>query len=239
MKKLLSIIMIFILIAPSNILVYGQENYFRVIKENAYLYETPSKQNILFQLPYSYYVKVLQEKGDLYQIEIYGEENTPSFFGYTEKENLFQDDLEVISPYPVETVKTCISTIMYSDAECKEKQNYIFPEKTLNYYGEITVAEETVYLIGYGERIGYVKKNDLYPFTLPLHSNPLTFLKKEEVEETISTAIEEQQNNEESLLSLSIICCLIVAGIIGIYVAVRKKDKPKRTINYYDENDYE
>ncbi|MBQ0099512.1 MAG: hypothetical protein KBS91_03080, partial [Firmicutes bacterium] len=205
------------------------------------LYETQDKSTVLFILPYTYYVNVLGEKGNLYKVEIYGEGSSPSFLGYTEKENLMLETMEVISPYPKLQITTSASTILYSDCYCTDKLNYIFPDRKLTYYGSIENIDGSLsYLISYNDKLGYVKESAVYPFSIPNHPNPLTFIKEEENTETISNNLEEKTNySNNDLLKIGIFCSLLVAGVLGLYIAFRKKEKKPKTVNYYDENDYE
>ncbi len=244
MKRILYILLIIFLLFPKSYVKADSGTYYRIIKEDAKLYETTSKKTVLFILPYTYYVKVLGEKGDLYKIEIYGEDSSPSFFGYTEKENLMLETLEVFNPYPNIEITTSNSTILYSDGKCTDKLNYIFPDRNLTYYGKVINNDMTTsYLVVYGEKLGYIKEDAVYPFTVSYHPNPLTFLVEEE--EEVQETVKKEENKEETnysnndLLKIGIISCLIVAGVLGLYVALRKKEKKAKTVNYYDENEYE
>lgn len=241
MKKIVLFLILIFLPLPNIHVKAESSSYYRVIKENANFYETIDKSSVLFILPYTYYVKVLGEKGNLYKIEVYGEGSSPSFFGYTEKENLMLETMEVLSPYPNVQITTAMSTILYSDSYCTDKLNYIFPERNLTYYGSVENIDGSLsYLILYGDKLGYIKESAVYPFTFPNHPNPLTFLKEEENTETLATDTEEKTNySNNDLIKIGIFCSLLVAGILGLYVALRKKDKKTKTVNYYDENEYE
>ena len=60
MKKLL-ILLLFILLPTYNHTVYAEvdgEFYGKIASENVYLYSSPSSTSPLFQLPYSYFVKI-------------------------------------------------------------------------------------------------------------------------------------------------------------------------------------
>lgn len=244
MKRIIIFLLLIFLFFPKAYVHADGTEYYRVIKENANLYESPSMTTVLFILPYTYYVNVIGEKGNLYKIEIYGEGSAPSFFGYTEKENLMLETMEVSSPYPKIQIMTSMSTVLYSDAFCTDKLNYIFPERKLTYFGSVYNDDGSLsYLICYGEKLGYIKENAVYPFSIPNHPNPLTFIKEEKEEdnqEASSKDVTESTNySNNDLLKIGIFCSLLVAGVLGLYVAVRKKDKKTKTVNYYDENDYE
>lgn len=253
MKKSLSkvsiLLFICFLFSPTTFYAKAEQtkNYYRVIKEDAPFYESSSMQNILFFLEYTYYVNVIAEHGDLFQIEVFGDQNSPSFIGYTKKENLFKDDLAITNPYPSLSIKTCTSTVLYTDTHYLNKQVYLFAERNYTYYGKnYDNANNVLYLIGYEDKIGYVKESSVYPFIVENHPNKLTFLQVEEPKQEVPTVSPNQEikdksvfADENTLIKVGIICSLIVAGGIGLYVVTRKKEvKPKHT-NYYDENEYE
>lgn len=246
--KTIFLFLTIILIVPNTFFAKAQssKNYYRVITEDANFYESSSMQSTLFYLQYTYYVNVIAEVGELYQIEVYGGENSPSFIGYTKKENLYKDDFEITSPYPNASVKTCCSTILYNDTNYLNKQVYLFPERSFTYYGKnYDSVGNVLYLIGYEDKVGYVKESSLYPFSIDNHPNELTFLKKEPVEQVNGADTEIVEDNtkpktdENTLLKVGIICSLIVAGGLGLYVVLRKKEHPQRKVSYYDENEYE
>jgi hypothetical protein len=94
-----------------------------------------------------------------------------------------------------------------------------------------------LYFVGYNSRLGYVKETDLYPFTVPNHPNELSFLTPEQPSNNPQPAPE--QNNDFFSLKAIIVLCLIFAGIIALFIALKVKPEKNVAISYYDENDYE
>ena len=101
--------------------------------------------------------------------------------------------------------------------------NFLLPDGTHCFY------------VSYGGDLGYVKESDVSPFTIPNHSNPLTFIPEE-----TPPPLEEPTTSNDSVdtLRIIIIASLIFAGLSGLVVVIKKR--PSVPVNtYYDENDYE
>ena len=214
---------------------HADGEFLRVITENTPLYEDKVKSKLLFYLPYTYYVKVLSVEGDVAHIE-YAGEFAPAIDGYADYSALFSDGLTVENPYPALTLKTCKTATFYSDLNLTESTRYIFPERTLYYYGFIRLKDAYIYCVSYGGGLGYVKEDCLYPFTLNDHPNELTFLKAEETSKEIPEEEKESANDNSFILRIIVIGCLILAGLIAAF-AVKKPKKPD-ALSYYDENDF-
>lgn len=218
--------------------------YLRVITDDTPFYQYPNQENCLFYLPYTYYVKVLGEDGDMLHVECFGD-NLTAIDGYVPSNLLFDDDLTVVSPYVDITLTTAVSSVLYSSTSLDNPIQYVFAERQMQYYGSYKVDGQTLYYVGYNGRLGYVKESDVYPFEIVNHPNELSFIKVEEppLQETPDTeTLTETPTNENDFFSLKVIIvvCLLFAGIVALFVALKTKPQNK-TINagYYDENDYE
>ncbi|MBE5756205.1 MAG: hypothetical protein E7342_00215 [Clostridiales bacterium] len=209
-------------------------SYARVIKEVGF-YKTTSDEKPLFYLPYSYYVKVLEEGAVFSKIECFGENSlSPSLEGFALTDDLVKEtSLEVFSPYLSFTIETASYTPLYQDINFDKISQYLFENRTLNYYGYNKVNGGYVYFVEYNGKLGFVREESIKPFTLPLHENPIDV-------PVVTPPNEEVQNENDNSNSLSVIILvltLVLTVAVIIYIFVPKK--PKLNTGYYDENDFE
>lgn len=215
-----------------------KSEYLRVITEDTPFYEDKSEDAPLFYLPYTYYVKV-KEYGEVFTRVEYAAEGF-AIDGYVPTDKLFDDGLEVQNPFPQITVLTASTATLYSSAETTFSVQYIFGGRTLYFYGtNFSPQGKTLYYVAYNDRLGYVKEEDLVPFTLSYHPNELTFLKPEPVEEPKTEEPEQPSAQAVFDLRIAIFAVLGLAGLIALIVAGSRKPKTSPAASYYDENDYE
>lgn len=215
-----------------------KDRFLRVIDDGTAFCQDEDCSEPLFFLPYTYYVKILSESETSYQVRYCGDGGIPSLDGYVEKTKLFDDSLSVVNPYPTLKITTSADCPFYSDKTCATPVQYVFAERTLYYYGYLKTNDGSfVYYCAYNDRLGYVKESSVYPFSLPNHSNPLTFIKTEEPEEP---HIQPSATDADGVfgLKMAVILCLSFAGIIGLFIAFQPKHR-KKNEDYYDENGYE
>ena len=212
--------------------------YRRIITDDTPFFSDPEGINLLFYLPYSYYVKVLQINPVLSHVECFGTGGSITLDGYVPTDMLFNDDQPVQNPYMEKKITSVSTAVLYSDATLSTPLQYVFSSRQLIYYGNATAVDGSIlFFVSYNNRLGYVKENTIMPFIVDLHPNPLTFLQPEPEPEQP----DEQPTNTpttNSTLSIVIVVCLTLAGIVALFVAVKNKPKAVNT-NYYDENEYE
>ena len=229
--------MCFFAFFPTAKLVHAQDNseYLRVIDECTPFFQTQSDSEPLFFLPYTYYVKVLDQNKSFYHVEVYGEFSQPAIDGYVPIDLLYDDGLEVKNPYLSITIYTASTTVFYSDVSLTHSLQYVFADRELTYYGKINLDGENVFFVGYNNRLGYVKEENVLPFSIPNHPNPLTFLPDQEPEQNPSN----NQTGDYLSIRVTIFACLIFAGVVGLFIALgKKKETTFNTNEYYDENDF-
>ena len=210
------------------------QEYKRVINETTPFYSNVLDKTPLFYLPYTYYVKILDEIGDFSHVEICGDNGQIAIDGFVPTQMLFFDGQQVVYPYLNFNVKTLDTTLLYLDAELSTPSQYIFADRELTYYGEFLSEQGKVFYVSYNNRLGYVKETDIYPFTIENHPNELTFLPKED---PIGESV--KPNNQDFFsIKYIIIACLIFAGFFALFVALKNKNKSQK-FDYYEENDYE
>lgn len=251
MKKftcLLIIMTILYLFIPSPHVAFATSAnaYARVINDTTPIFSDNAGKNLLFYLPYTYYVKILGEENEYYHVEYGGYSNNPTIDGYVLKTALYFDDQEVLSPYPNVTVVSLESCTLYTSAKMDTPVKHIFANRTIKPYG-INYAPNgsVIYFITYNDTLGYVYESHVAPFTIKNHDNPLTFLDKEvtpqpETPQTDTTIKNENKNTDFLSLRIVIIVCLVFAGVIALFVAIKNASKKHAdSASYYEENDYE
>lgn len=221
---------------------HASSYFLRVINDRTVFYSDANENSALFYLPYTYYVKSLGDLNGYVHVECYGTGGSPALDGYVKKQDLFDDGLTVESPYVNLSITTATTSILYADTTLSTPLQYVFAERVMRYYGNYVCQDQNVYYVEYNGKLGYVKESDVYPFAIPNHPNELTFIPKEEPSDTPNYEGEEQSGSQvQDYLSLKIIIivCLLFAGIVALFFALKHKPNERIAASYYDENDYE
>ena len=215
---------------------FSTTEYLRVLDKTTPFYKNIYDREPLFYLPYSYYVKVLGHSGDYYHIELHGNNGQVAIDGYAPFELLYDDNLPVLSPYLELTITTVGTAVLFSDLNLTKPAQYIFPERNLCYYGEITTEQGTLFYVGYNNRLGYVKETDVYPFIIKNHPNDLPSSSTDSPTEQLPSS-----TADTGLFGLRtiIIACLVFAGVIALFICLKNTQNKQKNMNYYEENDYE
>lgn len=208
--------------------------FLRVITRDTPFFSDEAMTDLLFYIPYTYYVKFISQNGEVAHIE-YGD-FAPAIDGYTRYSLLFSDGLEVVNPYVSLTVRTRKTTAFYADNRLTDCTRYVFAERNLIYYGFVEFEDSFAYYVSYGGNLGYVKEESLYPFTVSDHPNEQTFLKKDEPVPAFSESEKESEKDGTFVLRIVIIGLLIFAGLIAAFTV--KRTKKQDSASYYDENDF-
>ncbi len=241
MKKtvlLLIFCLLFCVCKPTAITVNADttaSEYLRVIDNSTPIYRDKNGQDFLFYLPYSYYVKVIEEYSTLLHVECFGGQNAPLIDGYVPKDKLLSEPSPTRLPYLDCTVTTFSATVLYQDALCTKPLRLIFADRTLGYYG--SVGEDTfIYFVCYMGDTGYVKEDTLTPFQVPVHPDPIT---QESVplpddKQNLTTNVAPNYNG----LKLAIIVCLLMAGVIALFSVIKRKPNANTCVTLCEEDDY-
>lgn len=204
----------------------ADDNYLRVIEQGVYFYEIPDLSGKIFELPYGYYLKKTGASGEFIRIECYGAGSyTPLLDGYVLAEETIYEAPE-LSPYLDFTVTTADSAVLYSDTSLKEPLQFIFKNRTLGYYGKAYAEDgSNLYCVTYNSRMGFIKEEYLYPFTVPEHPTPI-------ITETIADSetspdATEEKSDSDKVLKILVVVALVAAAIIilGLIVLPEKKER--------------
>lgn len=223
--------------APTKTYALENGDYRRVIDRETPFYSDAMGTEILFYLPYTYYVKVLEYGQNLTHVECFGAGKSIALDGYVPTDMLFDDGLSVVNPYLEKYILTQNTTVLYADNKLLNPLQYVFSSRELVYYGQSVAPDgKILFYVGYNNRLGYVTEDDIIPFEETFHPNELTFLIPEPEPEQPN----QQVSNDNGLITVRtiIIICLFFAGLIALLIALKKKPKNSGT-SYYDENEYE
>ena len=208
----------------------------RVITDDTPFFSSTTSNTPLFYLPYTYYVRVLGDTGVFCHVEVYGDFESPALDGFVPSEMLFSDGLSTATPFLSLSIRTASTAVLYADSTLTQPLQYVFADRNMKYYGKISSTQGIAYYVSYNDRLGYVKEESVYPFTIPNHPNELTFL----IPETPPEEPKEEAINEDFFgLKIIIIVCLIFAGVIALFVALGKKPNTSHAPSYYDDNEYQ
>ena len=157
------------------------KTYYRILKENAYIYADVNLTSPMFIIPYTYYVKAENVSGTTARV-VYGDENSdyPVIIGYMPLTDLTLSDITPINPYAVIKVSTNVSDILFNDVN-KKKAYFNIPSETfMIYYGEIKDSNfNTLCMVYCKNKLGYIDKTSLNSFKIEQNSDPLPSIKEE------------------------------------------------------------
>ncbi|MBQ9782133.1 MAG: hypothetical protein IJW26_03010 [Clostridia bacterium] len=246
MKKLACILLLIfnILIfnlynVPTN--AYASSNeYMRVLKNDVYLYQDDTFQTKLFIIPYGYFVYLIEEYGDYCKVS-YGSnaDNCPVILGYMKLDELTPYNNIPIKPYSVFTITCSQSDIMFNDYDKLNPYFNLPKNSTLTYFGEyVNENNESMLYVYYNSKLGYVDKNSIKSFTVPVSPDKI---ETPSIDEEI---VAPNDNNNEFLKNESLQIIIIVGiSIISISVVyflfkpTKNKIEPEKnqTYEFYDE----
>ena len=220
---------------------YADESgeYLRIITDDTPFYADKTADTPLFYLPYTYYVRVLS-RGELFSHVEYGSGGA-AIDGFVPTDKLFYDGLTVEKPFPDVKTLTANTAVLYKTAALSNTVQFVFEGRELYLYGKnFSPQGKILYYVGYNDKLGYVKEEDVLPFTVANHPNELTFLPPDpEPEPEPEQPKEETPSDSVFNLRIAIFAVLGLAGVIALILALNKKPKTSPAASYYDENDYE
>lgn len=229
-----------ILIYPfPTVTVKAADNYLRVITEDTPFYKNTTDENPTFYLPYTYYVKDLGSIGEFTHVEVYGQGGVAAIDGFVPTDMLFYDGLSVENPFLTLSLKTQNTAVLYADSSLTNPVQYLFADRELNYYGRALLDGKNVYYVGYNDRLGYIKEDNVYPFSIPNHPNELTFIIPEEPITPPQSEQEQSNKDDYIVLKAAIVVCLILAGVIALVFVLKNRPNKSVAVSFYDDNDYE
>ncbi len=199
----------------------AESQYYRVLKEDVAFCTSPSLDTALFYLPYSYYVKKLDVSGEFYHVSCYSG-STPTLDGYVLISDLTpcQNENPPFLNFQITTVK---ATSLYTDNTLTDNLQFIFQNRTLNYYGKYySGSGSVIFYVYYNKNLGFVEEEAVFPFVVPLQQDKLPTAK----EDTTEKSVDKTDKTETALKSTVIVSiALSTAIIIALIVIPDKKEK--------------
>lgn len=214
-------------------------SYLRVIDNSTPFFSYATDTEPLFFLPYTYYVKVIEQEGNLLHVEFGGENSNQAIDGFVPTSLLFDDNLSASSRYPNQKITTAKNTVLYGDKNLSSLHQYIFTGRELVFYGTALAPDgSTLYFVSYYDKFGFIKEADVVPFSLPLHPNPLTFIPEPEEQPPESSTPSQETNSSTDGLRIVIIGSVCFAGVIALFLTIKPK-RQKIQSQYFEEGEYE
>ena len=206
---------------------FAETGFLRMEKDGLPFYSDINATELLFYLPESYFLKILSENSNIAHVEI-NIENSPTLDGYVYSSQFKTYPTDYGLSYPSITLSLKTDCAFYPSLK-ENPSLYVFRNRTLTYYGEITYNDVDYCYVSYNNKVGYVEKNCLSSFSVPLHPEPIL---KPVV--TKKTTLKSEENTGVRLIIISL---LFVSGIVGILTASKPKKK-EEPASFYDENDF-
>lgn len=241
MKKLFPLVLFLLItlsVQPVSVRAENETAYLKINAEKAAFYLDDERTSLLCYLPYTYYVRLIEETQNSYHVEI-GAETLPKIDGYVDKLSFINDGkTDFSSPYPFLTLTTETTAVLYDDCLLTKPVQYLFKNRSMNYYGYYIDAKgDYCYYVSYNGKLGFVKESELTPFTIAKHPNSI--VTTETVPTTTEPFEQEQENSNDAFgIKIAVYVCLGLGGIIALVVAIKPVKRKKET-RYYDENEYE
>ncbi|MCH5153057.1 MAG: hypothetical protein J1F68_03780 [Clostridiales bacterium] len=183
-KKIILILAILLsLVITCNKIAYAEiayadtEDWARVLIDGIMLYANEDQKQELFQLEKSYYVNIIGETDNMYQVAVMPE-NMSDFvqaIGWVRKNDVSKCSAPIAPCYP--TVKL---TVNGDSVDLKQLplpsaavSCAIFNSQDMCYYGKIESYGKTWYCVRYAARFGYVEAGLVSEPKIELHPTPL------------------------------------------------------------------
>ena len=153
--------------------------YARVLKDNVCFYKSADERSALFYVPPTYYVKIIGESGDYFNVEYqYSNQYYTALFGYVKKSEV--NIAKTMPSYPV--YAGAVLRIVANSAEITEKAEDGSPaiasalkEQEVSYYGRVYngVNKTYYYYVKFYNIFGYVKSQSCSAADIANHPDPL------------------------------------------------------------------
>ncbi len=223
MRKLLFfiytlLITLTLLFLPSSQASANKEVFMRVLEKDVYIYSDNTLSNKLFEIPYSYYVKIESVQGDTARV-LYGKDNEsyPVIMGYCRVSELSEVSITPLNPYSVIKVSTMYSDVLFNDYNFT-KAYFNVPENTfMIYYGSCkTSLGTTVSYVYCNNKLGYYDVNSLNPFSVPENTDEIYKPPTNEGEEESP----KEENEKPSSLPAESLQIIIILGLSIISISI-------------------
>lgn len=192
--------------------------YYRVLNDEIYIYQDSSFLEPLFSIPKTYYVKVELQQGNAVKVS-YGDgfKDCPVIVGYMKLDELTPSIVEPTTPFTIIKVSTDTSDILFNDYELKNPYFNLPKNEIMYYYGEINVNDKILCYVYYSNKLGYVDKSCLNPFSIIVNPDPIEVPKEPETDENEN---QETLSTQPSSVIGENLQIIIIVGISVICISV-------------------
>ncbi len=218
----------------------NSETYYRVLNENVYIYSNANFDKVLFKVPYSYYVKVESINGNTARV-VYGndQDNYPVIIGYMKIEELSKAQITPLTPFAIIKVSTANSDILFNDVERKKAYFNVPSDTFMIYYGEILDSNSnTLCMVYCNNKLGYIDKNCLNPYNIPLNSDAIINPEDEEPSKPTDTTITDPPSaflGEN--LQIIIIVGISIICISVVYALFKPSNNKTNKTEYFEDSE--
>ncbi|MBO5772496.1 MAG: hypothetical protein J6R37_01680 [Clostridia bacterium] len=200
------------------------------------LYSSPDKSKVICWLEKSYYLKVLEQTGSLYLVELMDNSfGYPKILGYVdtlEVEICSSPPLAPTYPKTYVTVSSGGATIYVAPSLNSQAIYTATNNQKLNYFGTIEVDGQRWYFVWYCQQLGYVRSIFTTEPNVELHPTPLH---PEPEPETNNPPPNHEggkeenplpQNNLTSWLMIGFVVLLATTLCMALFLPSKSKQQP-------------
>lgn len=163
-----------LLFLPHDIAFSASVNYARVLSSGAYIYSDQALSNKIFEVPYSYYVKIEQNYSQTVKVSYNSPSgNAPVIYGYMSASDLTVTEGVPSSPFAVIKVSSGVSDVLFVDHALKSPLFNVPENEIMYFYGKVTSGDKTLCYVYYGNKLGYIDEKSLNPYVIPTNPDPL------------------------------------------------------------------
>lgn len=217
------------------------DSFGRAIERDVGFYKDPQASELLFYLPFTYYVRIAEKGETVSRAELFaGDYSTPAIDGYVYTDSLYYDGTSPETPYCELTLTTAAPAGFYADAAATVLVRHIFENRALKFYGYTYDAEGNyVYFVDYNGELGYVREECVVPFEIAPHPAPLPQPEEPETPQTPETP-PEGGGALSTGLKIAVIVALVLAVAVILAFSVRPHNKkPEEPFEEnYSDNEY-
>lgn len=173
-STLIFIILIYILSIPKAVAFAGEVTFYRVLKDDVYIYSDSNLLEPIFCVPKTYYVKAEESINQTVKVS-YGEANTqtPVIVGYMNLNDLTPSNTIPNNPYAIIKVSTDTSDILFNDINLKNPYFNVNKNEILYYFGDAINGDNVLCYVYYSNKLGYIDKSCLNPFSITPNQDPI------------------------------------------------------------------
>ena len=242
-KKIVLIfaILLSLLISCGKIAYAETENWARVLSDDVFLFATDDVKQEIFILEKSYYVNIVGESENMYQVAVMPENDQEfvQIIGWVRKNDVSKCSAPVSPCYP--TVKLTVANdsvdLKQAPLPSASVSCAIFSPQEMCYYGAIESYGKTWYFVRYAARFGYVEASAVSQPNVPLHPTPLPQTPANTVPTTPpTTATPEPTPTVSSPASEILLIVFIVLLAIGLTLALFLPGNFKKQSNIFEQD---